>query len=397
MNQEVSDQVNALSDRLGNPGVAKLFAAAKKANINVSRKQVTEFVGRQGQRQVFMPVQPSKGKSASEGVDARFQLDLIDFKSDPRGGQKNAVALVNVFTRQLYARPVRSKEPDIVAPVLRQLLNDLEVPPDRTMIISSDAGNEFTGAVDTLLRQRNIIHKVKPKGEINSLAIADRAIQTLKQKMAHMMAKDEGDGNWTKYLRDAVAAYNAQYHSAVMESPEDVRKHNDVIFMNMKNNAEKIRHNSELLEERKIKLEKLGAFRKPISTTVHKFKRNFHAVYGEKEKSASIKNTQVKAEDGSEINIKMIMPVDKESSKAAPSFMQNTAMQERKRERYWPIAHELWNWLNNDTRALTLVAKHLKANVEAYEETMRGTHLIDVIRLFENMFELPNNFFVRRA
>ncbi len=91
------------------------------------------------------------------------------------------------------------------------------------------------------------------------------------------------------------------------------------------------------------------------------------------------------------------MPVDKESSKAAPSFMQNTAMQERKRERYWPIAHELWNWLNNDTRALTLVAKHLKANVEAYEETMRGTHLIDVIRLFENMFELPNNFFVRRA
>ncbi len=62
MNQEVSDQVNALSDRLGNPGVAKLFAAAKKANINVSRKQVTEFVGRQGQRQVFMPVQPSKGR-----------------------------------------------------------------------------------------------------------------------------------------------------------------------------------------------------------------------------------------------------------------------------------------------------------------------------------------------
>jgi len=72
MDQATSDRLNQLSDRLGNPGVSKLITAAKKAGINASRKQITEFVGRQGQRQVFMPVQPSKGKSASEGVDARY-------------------------------------------------------------------------------------------------------------------------------------------------------------------------------------------------------------------------------------------------------------------------------------------------------------------------------------
>jgi len=167
--------------------------------------------------------------------------------------------------------------------------------------------------------------------------------------------------------------------------------------MNLKNNAAKITHNYDLLEERKVKLENLGAYRKPISTTVHKFKRNFQAVYGDKEKPASIKNSQVKAEDGSEVNIKMIMPIDKDSSTAAPSFMQNTAMLERKRERYWSIAHELWNWIGGDTRALTLAGKHLKESVESYSDIMRGTHLIDVVRLFEGMFSLPNNLFVKRA
>ena len=397
MDQATSDRLNQLSDRLGNPGVSKLITAAKKAGINASRKQITEFVGRQGQRQVFMPVQPSKGKSASEGVDARYQLDLIDFKSDPRGGQKNAVVLVNVFTRELSALPVKSKEPAVVAPVIRRILNGLDAEPG---IISSDAGNEFTSEVATLLRERRIVHKIKPKGEINSLAVADRAIQTLKQKMSHMMAKGDSDGNWTKFLRAAVSAYNSQYHSTVMEAPEDVRMHDEVVFMNLKKNAEKIRHNSDLLEERKIKLEKLGAYRKPISTTVHKFKRNFQAVYGDKERPASVKNTQVRATDGSEINIKMVMPVDKDSSTAAPSFMQNTAMMERKREKYWRIAHELWNWLGGEggRQALTKAGKHLKVSVQGYEDIMRGgTHLIDVIRLFGDMFDSPNPLFVSRA
>ena len=397
MDQATSDRLNQLSDRLGNPGVSKLIIAAKKAGINASKQQITEFVGRQGQRQIFMPMQRSKGKSASEGVDARYQLDLIDFKSDPRGGQKNAVVLVNVFTRELSALPVKSKEPVVVAPVLRRILNGLEAEPG---IISTDAGNEFTSEVATLLRERRIVHKIKPKGEINSLAVADRAIQTLKQKMSHMMAKGDSDGNWTKFLRAAVSAYNSQYHSTVMEAPEDVRMHDEVVFMNLKKNAEKIRHNSDLLEERKIKLEKLGAYRKPISTTVHKFKRNFQAAYGDKEIPASVKNTQVRATDGSEINIKMVMPVDKESSTAAPSFMQNTAILERKREKYWRIAHELWNWLGGEggRQALTKAGKHLKVSVQGYEDIMRGgTHLIDVIRLFGDMFDSPNPLFVSRA
>ena len=70
-----------LSDQLGNPGARRLHLEARRRGIQVTRKQVEDLVKRQGQRQIFQPVQPSKGKSAAEGYSARYQADLADMSS----------------------------------------------------------------------------------------------------------------------------------------------------------------------------------------------------------------------------------------------------------------------------------------------------------------------------
>ena len=53
--------------------------------------------------------------------------------------------------------PIKDKTPEVTAAALRAMLNKLGNSP---VIISSDAGNEFTGAVQTLLEQKDIVHRV---------------------------------------------------------------------------------------------------------------------------------------------------------------------------------------------------------------------------------------------
>eukprot|EP00973_Karenia_brevis_P002821 383617-Karenia_brevis.AAC.1 len=59
-----------------------------------------------------------------------------------QGQQKHASAGEHLY-RKAYAVPIKDKTPEVTATALRAMLNRLGTSP---VIISSDAGNEFTGA-----------------------------------------------------------------------------------------------------------------------------------------------------------------------------------------------------------------------------------------------------------
>ena len=62
------------------PGAQKLWQEVRKRNIAVSRNQVNDFVRSRGERQVFaQPLPRAEGKTASEDVNARYQLDVVNF------------------------------------------------------------------------------------------------------------------------------------------------------------------------------------------------------------------------------------------------------------------------------------------------------------------------------
>ena len=63
---------------MNNPGVDKLYIAARRRSLKVTKKEVKTLLSRLGERQIFQAIQPSKGKAAAEDIDARFQMDLID-------------------------------------------------------------------------------------------------------------------------------------------------------------------------------------------------------------------------------------------------------------------------------------------------------------------------------
>ena len=128
-----------LSDELGNPGVRALLLEAKRRKIkHVSKAQVSELVKRQGQRQIFSKVQQSAGKSAAESYSARYQADLADMSTTPSRGFKYFLILVNVYSREVSAEALRSKEPTAVAPALKRLIEKL---PEKPQVLSIDDGS----------------------------------------------------------------------------------------------------------------------------------------------------------------------------------------------------------------------------------------------------------------
>ena len=244
-----------LSDRLGTPGADKLYIAAKQRGLNVTKKQVRDFSRRIGERQIYRPVQRAEGKTASEDIDSRFQMDLIDLHTDAAfdkttgGVNKYILILINVFTREVYARPMASKEPATVSRELEAII-DRDLPQD-PKVISSDNGNEFLGPVSKMLERKKIVQRFKAVGDVNALGVVDKAIQTIKKTMARLMSQEGGTRNWRDALKQAVTGYNQTYHSAVHEAPGDVRTDDQVIFKNLQDNARKLEHNQKIFERRK--------------------------------------------------------------------------------------------------------------------------------------------------
>ena len=60
------DDLKELATELGTPGFQKLYKAARKRNIDISKTEVKSFLAKQGQKQIFRPLPQSKGKTASE-------------------------------------------------------------------------------------------------------------------------------------------------------------------------------------------------------------------------------------------------------------------------------------------------------------------------------------------
>ncbi len=109
------------------PSAAPLWLAAKQNGLMFSKKVVEAFVKEKGERQVFQAVQPARGKTVSESIDARWQMDLISFVNQPVvvGGKtfKWILVCINTFDRYLYALPMQTKEQVEVRESLEKILN----------------------------------------------------------------------------------------------------------------------------------------------------------------------------------------------------------------------------------------------------------------------------------
>ena len=123
------EELRKLAKQLGNPGQDKLYTAARKRGIPVTRNQIKQLLETKGAKQLVRPLPQSKGRTGAEGPDTRYQMDLIEFRTAPskvgRETYKYILVLIDVFSREVWAAPTKDKTPAIVEPVLRRMLTEL--------------------------------------------------------------------------------------------------------------------------------------------------------------------------------------------------------------------------------------------------------------------------------
>ena len=128
-------------------------------------------------RQVLRPPPRATGRAAATRPDSTLQADLIDFSNNlppTSQGNRYAVVLGDVFTRELRAVPIPSKDPATVALVLGPMIENL-TEGGQNFTLGTDRGAEFA----RLDLPEEAAHRLKA-GK-HDLALIDRGIKNLRK------------------------------------------------------------------------------------------------------------------------------------------------------------------------------------------------------------------------
>ena len=208
------------------------------------------------------------GRFSAADIDDRWMADLADLTAQPSKEYQYVLVVLNVFSKQLWARALKSKIPGTVTDAFREILQN-ESAPTR---LDTDSGAEF-------LEEKDIWHVVKDPQDTNALAPLDRATQTLKQAMFRRVVGDE-DSDWAGNLQKTVDGYNETVHSGLQgRTPEEVEDDRELQFSLRRENAEAAAHTSKVIHHRDQQLLDKGGFR--VRDPKRTFERSFQPRYGD--------------------------------------------------------------------------------------------------------------------
>ena len=259
------EELRRLDRELFNPGVDKLFVAAKRRGLDVTKEQVKAFAATRRAIEPLRLPQRFEGKSAAEGPNARWQLDTAEMP--PKLKKRYFLVAVDVFTRLAYTQAMETKTAATTARAFRTILERANAKP---AILTTDAGTEYLREFARMCNDEGIILRTKRVEDTNAIAVVDRAMSTLKLDLRKR--HQQQGAPWPNLLQAVTSAYNSRYHETVHDAPKDVANTPEVHFMNLQDNAEKMKHNNDMEEQRAMAVTEAGWYR-PRKPLGNRFKR----------------------------------------------------------------------------------------------------------------------------
>lgn len=183
------------------------------------------------------------------GLNDHWQVDLVDVSSIARFNRKHPFILtvIDTFSKQAYARALKSKGGDDVTKAMKSIFDDAGV---SCSILQSDMGKEFLNKhFQNLLRGMGIKHftsysdmKVSftrivcnfitlPSFHLFSqCAIVERFNRSLKEIMWKSFTL-KSSYNWIDHLQEYLDFYNKRVHRTIKIAPCDVNEENAAQIM----------------------------------------------------------------------------------------------------------------------------------------------------------------------
>ena len=195
-------------------------------------------------------------------------------KGDPT--YKQIMTAQNAYTGYLFAEPMETtaaQGPGGSAETFRKMLREARVNgqgPPKTITTDGSLA-EWKGEFLEMLKEENIIQRVKQKEDANLMGKLDATQQRLR---ALLRVKVDGSGGkepWSQRLPGVVRTYNEKLGhegsfgsrpiDVIAKNPKQESDENVLDFQVMRQMARNLRHNTELNEKNKDAVVADGAFR----------------------------------------------------------------------------------------------------------------------------------------
>jgi len=160
-----------------------------------------------------------------KGIDSLWQADLADFKSIAKWNNGNSYVLVviDVFSKYVWAEPVKNKEAKTTLEAFRKILNrDQRVPKN----FMTDKGREFDNVQMKNYCSKQDINYYTSQNPETKAAIAERVIRTLKSRL-YRYFEHKKVWKYTDVLQKIVDSYNGSKHRSIGMAPNEVSAANE--------------------------------------------------------------------------------------------------------------------------------------------------------------------------
>lgn len=169
-----------------------------------------------------------RNKVIVNSIGEQYDVDLLDMSNAAKynDGYKYILVSIDIFSRYLRVRPVKSKKGEDIVKAVKSILK--EQVPKR---IRTDKGREFLNpAVKKLFRQKHILHMITQNTETKA-NYSERVNKTLKKKIYRYFTEKQ-TYRYIDKLQDFVYGYNHAKHKSLKQAPASVTNANqkDVWF-----------------------------------------------------------------------------------------------------------------------------------------------------------------------
>lgn len=165
----------------------------------------------------------------SELGDYQGDIAFMRFSESAKYRAKNdgmtcILIVIETASRYAYAVPMQNKEAHTVVKTFSAIYMQVRNQWRYINRLTTDDGHEFNNREwDALMRDCLIKQYVKEPGDRFSLGIIDRFTRTFKTMIEDLQIREQSL-NWTSYIPQVLAQYNARFNSNIGASPILVRE-----------------------------------------------------------------------------------------------------------------------------------------------------------------------------
>ena len=201
-------------------GARKLNDRIKSHFYGIGTKTIQKRLNRskrqQKQNPKFLNKAPLGTISAKRKME-RHQIDLVDLSkiavTIDEIEYNYVLAVMDIFSRFLWLRPLSDKSADQVATELKKLYSIIGYP----HLLQTDRGGEFFGSLKRFCEQRQVTLIHSGAYHPQSQGKIERSHATWKSKLRYDIA--DGDLNWVRNLDSYQELYNSGLQTAIGMTP----------------------------------------------------------------------------------------------------------------------------------------------------------------------------------